>query len=200
MIIKGKEQYPSAPIPHLTEFGLEIPLTSAADVARREAEKEASEENDDDNDDEGGGTTKKADNSQQAHEQAYILSRTLRAQLSSQLATQHHAPTPTQQHDLSALQVSVDRSLLQLLGLACLAGEEHGMRALEIVRLMRGGGNASEENEEEEEEEEDDGGKMLELAGKVAARYGRDVLGEKIREVAEERAVRRGRSRSRRRA
>jgi len=46
------------------------------------------------------------------------------------------------------------------------------MRALEIVQLMR-----------------DRTGKMLEAAGKVAARFGRDVLGEKIREVAERRLV-----------
>jgi chromosome transmission fidelity protein 4 len=32
---------------------------------------------------------------------------------------------------------------------------------------------------------------MLDLAGKVAARYGRDVLGEKIRELAEKKAMER---------
>ena len=46
------------------------------------------------------------------------------------------------------------------------------MKALEIVSLMR-----------------DANGKMLELAGKVASRYGRDVLGEKIRELAEKKAA-----------
>ena len=46
------------------------------------------------------------------------------------------------------------------------------MKALEIVSLMR-----------------DANGKMLDLAGKVASRYGRDVLGEKIRELAEKRAA-----------
>ena len=48
------------------------------------------------------------------------------------------------------------------------------MKALEIVSLMR-----------------DANGKMLNLAGKVAARYGRDVLGEKIRELAERKALER---------
>jgi chromosome transmission fidelity protein 4 len=46
------------------------------------------------------------------------------------------------------------------------------MKALEIVSLMR-----------------DANGKMLDLAGKVANRYGRDVLGEKIRELAERKAL-----------
>jgi chromosome transmission fidelity protein 4 len=72
------------------------------------------------------------------------------------------------------LEIAIDRSLLQLLGLECLAGEDHGMKALEIVSLMR-----------------DANGKMLDLAGKVAARYGRDVLGEKIRELAEKKAMER---------
>jgi chromosome transmission fidelity protein 4 len=48
------------------------------------------------------------------------------------------------------------------------------MKALEIVSLMR-----------------DANGKMLDLAGKVASRYGREVLGEKIRELAERKALER---------
>jgi len=47
-------------------------------------------------------------------------------------------------------------------------GDERSMRALEIVKLMR-----------------DRTGKMLEAAGKVAERYGKRVLGEKIKELAE---------------
>ena len=46
------------------------------------------------------------------------------------------------------------------------------MKALEIVGLMR-----------------DRSGKMLEAAVKVASRFGRDALGEKIRELAERRMV-----------
>jgi chromosome transmission fidelity protein 4 len=48
------------------------------------------------------------------------------------------------------------------------------MKALEIVSLMR-----------------DANGKMLDLAGKVASRYGREVLGEKIRDLAEQKAAER---------
>lgn len=171
MIIKGKEMYPSAPVPHLSEFPFEIPLSSAVDRKKAAADRDANNMDDEDDDDEST-TTKKNQNKHQDHEQAFILSSTLHAQLASTL--QHTRPSPSQRQDLTTLEVSIDRALLQLLGLECLAGEDHGMKALEIVSLMR-----------------DANGKMLELAGKVAARYGRDVLGEKIRELAEERAAKR---------
>ncbi|KAL1654998.1 DNA polymerase alpha accessory factor Mcl1 [Didymella pomorum] len=164
MIIKGRERYPSAPVPHLSEFGFEIPLSSAIDkkaLLGSDAEE--------DSDDEQGGR-KKGESKQQEHEQAFILSSTLHAQLSSTLS--HTRPSADQKRDLTNLEVAIDRALLQLLGLECLAGEDHGMKALEIVSLMR-----------------DANGKMLDLAGKVASRYGRDVLGEKIRELAEKRAA-----------
>ncbi|KAF3041531.1 hypothetical protein E8E12_005479 [Didymella heteroderae] len=164
MIIKGRERYPSAPVPHLSEFGFEIPLSSAIDkkvLLSADAEEGSDEE-------EGG--RKKGESKQQEHEQAFILSSTLHAQLSSTLS--HTRPSADQERDLTNLQVAIDRALLQLLGLECLAGEDHGMKALEIVSLMR-----------------DANGKMLDLAGKVASRYGRDVLGEKIRELAERRAA-----------
>ncbi|KAF2028597.1 WD40 repeat-like protein [Setomelanomma holmii] len=165
MIIKGKEKYPSAPIPHLTEFGFEIPLSSAIEKRKSSA---AEHDPDDEIDDEE--AKNKNENPHQQHEQTYILSSTLHTQLSHTL--NHTRPTPSQQQTLSTLEVAIDRALLQLLGLECLAGEDHGMKALEIVGLMR-----------------DANGKMLELAGKVAERYGRDVLGEKIRELAERRAL-----------
>jgi chromosome transmission fidelity protein 4 len=121
-------------------------------------------------DDEEGAGEKKGESKQQEHEQSFILSSTLHAQLASTLS--HTRPSPGQKQDLTNLEVAIDRALLQLLGLECLAGEDHGMKALEIVSLMR-----------------DANGKMLDLAGKVASRYGRDVLGEKIRELAEKRAA-----------
>jgi chromosome transmission fidelity protein 4 len=165
MIIKGKEMYPSAPVPHLSEFGFEIPLSSAVDRKRSAAERDAEDLDDDDE-----GAAKKSESKQQDHEQAFILSSTLHSQLSSTM--QHTRPTASQRQDLTTLEVAIDRALLQLLGLECLAGEDHGMKALEIVSLMR-----------------DANGKMLELAGKVASRYGREVLGEKIRELAEQKAA-----------
>jgi chromosome transmission fidelity protein 4 len=170
MIIKGREQYPSAPVPHLSEFGFEIPLASAIDKSkgkkngrgRRGSMSEEEEEEDE--------APQTNESKQQDHEQAFILSSTLHSQLLSTLS--HTRPTSTQKQALSTLEIAIDRALLQLLGLECLAGEDHGMKALEIVSLMR-----------------DANGKMLDLAGKVAGRYGREVLGEKIRELAERKAL-----------
>jgi chromosome transmission fidelity protein 4 len=167
MIIKGREQYPSAPIPHLSEFAFEIPLSSAIDKSKNAKKRGGDLSDVEDEDDE---APKSNESKQQEHEQAFILSSTLHSQLSSTIS--HTRPTTSQKQALTTLEVAIDRALLQLLGLECLAGEDHGMKALEIVSLMR-----------------DANGKMLDLAGKVASRYGREVLGEKIRELAERKAL-----------
>ena len=78
--------------------------------------------------------------------------------------------THTQQAELARREVEVDKILLQLLAVECRSGEERGEKALEIANLMN-----------------DRNGKMLEAAGKVAARYGRSVLESKIRDIAERR-------------
>ena len=78
--------------------------------------------------------------------------------------------THAQRTALARMEVDIDKTLLQMLAVECREGEERGMRALEIVSLMR-----------------DRTGRMIEAAGKVAERYGRTVLGEKIREIGEER-------------
>jgi len=169
MIIKGREQYPSAPVPHLSEFGFEIPLSSAIDKSKSARNRRGGSMSEDEEEEEPG-KVQTNEEKQQEHEQAFILSSTLHSQLSSTLL--HTRPTSGQKAALSTLEVAIDRALLQLLGLECLAGEDHGMKALEIVSLMR-----------------DANGKMLDLAGKVASRYGREVLGEKIRELAERKAL-----------
>lgn len=76
-----------------------------------------------------------------------------------------------QRSALARLDLEVDKTLLQLLAAECRAGEERGMRALEMVALMR-----------------DRSGRMAQAAVKVAERYGRTILGEKIREIGEQRA------------
>jgi len=85
---------------------------------------------------------------------------------------QYTKATTAQRMDVTRQEVEVDKVLLQLLAAECREGEEKGMKALEIVGLMQ-----------------DRTGKMLEAAGKIAARFGRDVLGEKIVELAERRLV-----------
>lgn len=80
--------------------------------------------------------------------------------------------THAQRSELSRREVEVDKALLQLLNVECREGEERGMKGLEIVNLMR-----------------DRSGKMVDAAGKVSGRYGRTVLQEKIRELAEKRLL-----------
>ncbi|TKA68974.1 hypothetical protein B0A49_06456 [Cryomyces minteri] len=80
--------------------------------------------------------------------------------------------THTQRTELSRRELEVDKTLLQLLAVECREGEDRGMKALEVAGLMR-----------------DRSGRMLEAAGKVAARFGRDILGEKITQLAERRLV-----------
>ena len=74
----------------------------------------------------------------------------------------------SQRTALARMEVEIDKTLLQMMAVECREGEERGMRALEMVTLLR-----------------DKTGRMIEAAGKVAERYGRNVLGEKIREVGE---------------
>ena len=80
--------------------------------------------------------------------------------------------TNAQRTALARMEVDIDKTLLQMMAVECREGEERGMRALEMVTLMK-----------------DKTGRMVEAAGKVAERYGRTVLGEKIREVGEARLL-----------
>jgi len=80
--------------------------------------------------------------------------------------------TAAQRAEVPAAEREVDKALLQLLAAACRESEAFGPKALEIATLLR-----------------DRSGKMLEAAGKIAARFRRDVLGEKIAVLAERRLV-----------
>lgn len=80
--------------------------------------------------------------------------------------------TSSQRSDLARRELDLDKNLLQMLAIECREGEERGMKALELVALMS-----------------DRNGKMLEAAAKVAQRYGRGVLEDKIRDLAERRVM-----------
>lgn len=80
------------------------------------------------------------------------------------------ATAHAQRVEQTRLAIEADKALLQLLALECRLGDDHGMKALEIVSLFR-----------------DTTGRMLDAAEKVAVRFGRNVLADKIRQVAEQR-------------
>lgn len=148
IILKGGDQYPYFPKPLLSEFEFKIPCTSAA---TEDPSNPAASEG-------------------PRLEESYVRS-SLMLSLLEDIVLATNA-SHSQKAELSRREVDVDKVLLQLLNVECREGEERGMKALEVVRLMR-----------------DRSGKLLEAAGKVAGRYGRTVLQEKINEVAEQRLM-----------
>lgn len=170
IILKGGDQYPYFPRPLISEFDFSIPLSSAPPKARRNGAEDGDEEEDEkprEEEDEG------ADSEGRKLEQGFLLRTLEAAQLRDLADDELHAPAGgrhAQRSALARLELEVDKTLLQLLAVDCREGEERGMRALEMVELMR-----------------DKTGRMIEAAVKVAERYGRNILGEKIREVGERR-------------
>jgi chromosome transmission fidelity protein 4 len=148
IILKGGEQYPYFPRPLLSDFEFKIPVT-----ARDEDKQDENE-----------------DGVVQMLEEEYVRNSVLLS-LQDDLVNNTHA-THAQKTEAAQRELDVDKVLLQLLAAECREGEERGMKALEMVSLMR-----------------DRSGKMLEAAVKIAARFERDVLGEKISALAERRLV-----------
>lgn len=151
IILKGGDQYPYFPRPLLSEFEFKIPITASPSSRDEERDNPATGEG-------------------QRLEESFVRS-SLMLSLLEDLTSSTHA-TYAQQSEVSRRETEVDKLLLQLLNVECREGEERGMKALEIVGLMR-----------------DRSGKLLEAAQKVAGRYGRGVLQEKIQEVAEKRLM-----------
>lgn len=103
-------------------------------------------------------------------EEQFVRS-TLQHSLQQDLVENTNA-TSAQKAEVPLMEREVDKVLLQLLASECREGEERGMKALELATLMR-----------------DRTGRMLEAAGKIAARFQRDILGDKIKQLAERRMV-----------
>ncbi|KAK1761421.1 Minichromosome loss protein 1 [Echria macrotheca] len=172
IILKGGDQYPYFPRPLLSEFEFSIPLTSAP--TRKSKSKKKTKQNGDADVDMDGLSESDSELERDEEDASVVESRKLEQAFllkglqASQLADLVEATSSTagQRATLSRLELEIDKTLLQLLAVECREGEERGMRALEIVRLIR-----------------DESGKMIEAAGKIAERYGRTILREKIREV-----------------
>ncbi|KAI1461135.1 WD40 repeat-like protein [Annulohypoxylon moriforme] len=160
IILKGGDQYPYFPRPLLSEFDFSIPLTSEPPKSKS-ANPDAMDDDSPDADDGDESETRKL-------EQQFLLRGIAAAQL--QDLVDSTSGSHTQRSSLARLELEIDKTLLQFLAVECREGEDRGMRALELVELMR-----------------DRTGRMVEAAGKVAERYGRTILGEKIREVGERR-------------
>lgn len=174
IILKGGDQYPYFPRPLLSEFDFSIPLTSASSAPKPKTKSKRTTNEDGDlsdmdmDDSPDGEEGEETVSESRKLEQAFLLRDIQVAQMADlvEATTSTHA----QRSALTRLEVEIDKTLLQLLAIECREGEDRGMRALEMVQLMR-----------------DRTGRMIEAAGKVAERYGRTILGEKIREVGEKR-------------
>lgn len=156
IILKGGEKYPYFPRPLLSELEFRVP------VSTRPAKASGTGDMDVDGDDLSDETSRL--------EEAYVRSNVM-LDLHDDMV-QHTKATSAQKIEVDRLERESDKVLLQLLAAECREGEEKGMKALEIVGLMR-----------------DRTGKMLEAAGRITSRFGRDLLGEKINELAERRLV-----------
>lgn len=157
IILKGGDEYPYFPRPLLSEFDFSIPLTSAPPSKKKPNPDAMVDDDSPDSED---------DAERRKLEQQYLLNGIAAAQL--QDLAESTRGSHAQRSAVARLELEIDKALLQLLAIECREGEDRGMRALEFVELMR-----------------DRTGRMVEAAGKVAERFGRSILGEKIREVGE---------------
>ncbi|TGO40320.1 hypothetical protein BHYA_0039g00620 [Botrytis hyacinthi] len=153
IILKGDDKYPYFPRPLLSEFDFQIPISS-----------QSKNDNGDDDDDEMG-----ADEMKKLEGEFALKS--ILSILKSDLV-KSTASTRAEREELLTMDVEIDKTLLRMMMAECIEGEERGMRALEMVQLMK-----------------DRTGKFIEAAGKVADKYDRTILGEKIRELGEERLL-----------
>jgi chromosome transmission fidelity protein 4 len=172
IILKGGDQYPYFPRPLLSEFDFSIPLGSGPSGKKKKNKNRNAEDDDPmadgednlDEDDE----EEDEDSETRKLEQQFLLHDIQAAQVRDLVDATSNSLT--QRSLLSRIELDIDKTLLQLLAVECRSGEDRGMRALEMAELMR-----------------DRTGRMFEAAGKVAERYGRNILGDKIRELGEKR-------------
>ncbi|PWY78430.1 chromosome segregation protein [Aspergillus sclerotioniger CBS 115572] len=149
IILKGGDKYPYFPRPLLSEFDFRIPISDMPGKGPEEEEEEEGREG-------------------ARFEEAFVRG-SIMLSLFEDLLSSTNATTG-QRAELARKELEVDKTLLQLLAVECREGEERGMKALELVQMMR-----------------DRNGKMVEAAVKIAERYGRGVLEDKIRDLAERR-------------
>lgn len=150
IILKGGDKYPYFPRPLLSEFDFRIPISDTPGKTPGENED---------------GT---AQNDAAKFEEVFVRGKFMLSLFQDLLGSTN--ATPTQRAELARKELELDKILLQMLAVECREGEERGMKALELVHMMK-----------------DRNGKMVEAAVKVAERYGRGVLVDKIRELAERR-------------
>jgi chromosome transmission fidelity protein 4 len=165
IVLRPGEERPYFPRPLVADFAFAVPLTAPGGGAGKRDKEDGDEAMD------GAGAT-----TADALEHAYVLHSALAALLADASAEGPAAASALSAEEtrleLGRCELEADKALLQLVAGECRAGEERGMKALELAGLMR-----------------NRNGRMLEAARKVAVRYGRDRLAERIAEMEEERLM-----------
>jgi chromosome transmission fidelity protein 4 len=159
IILKGGDKYPYFPRPLLSEFEFNIPVSSALRKASAKEDMETDED-------------ASAGHAVQSKLQESFVRESLALSLLEDVVTAPEGSTVSQDAERRRKEVDIDKVILQLLAIECREGEERSMKAYELVTMVR-----------------DRTGKILDAAVKIAQRYDRTLLGEKIRELAEKRLM-----------
>ncbi|KAI1615361.1 chromosome transmission fidelity protein 4 [Exophiala viscosa] len=153
IILKGGDKSPYFPRPLLTEFDFHIPVARPV------------EKGDDEDEETNAAAAVRL-------EEAFVRSSVLLGLVDDLVQGLGDRAGHAQKTEVMKREIDVDKILLQLLAVECREGDDRGMKALEIVGLLK-----------------DRSGKMLEAAAKVAGRWNRAVLEDKIRDYAERRLM-----------
>jgi chromosome transmission fidelity protein 4 len=170
IVLRPGEAQPYFPRPLVGDFAFAVPLTAtpvgdAAAAAARDPDGDAMDVED------GGRAAPTAESLEHGFVLHSILATLLADAVAAPLSASAMSTTETRL-ELGRCELEADKALLQLVAAECRAGEERGMKALELAALMR-----------------NRNGRMLEAARKVALRYGRERLAERIAELEEERLM-----------
>lgn len=160
IILKGGDQYPYFPRPLLTEFEFQIPI----------APKPRKNPADGDDDTDMSNDAETARNSNKKLQESFVLANLGFSLLEDSVSAS--ATSSVGERELRRKAIDIDKIILQMLAIECREGEERGMKAFELVTMLRDGS-----------------GKMLDAASKIAQRYDRSILDEKIRGLAERRLL-----------
>ncbi|GBF60574.1 minichromosome loss protein [Trichophyton mentagrophytes] len=160
IILKGGDKYPYFPRPLLTEFDFEIPISCIS--SKEKSNKDGDMEMEDAEEAARNNNRKLQESLVRANLDYTLLEDCIMA---SEIGAAGDA-------ELRRKALDIDKILLQLLAVECREGEERGMKALELVTMLR-----------------DRSGKMLDAASKIAQRYQRSILDDKIRTIAERRLM-----------
>lgn len=153
IILKGGDKSPYFPRPLLTEFEFHMPVARPA------------EKGEDDEEETNAAAAVRL-------EEAFVRSSVLLGLMDDVVQGLGERAGHAVKTEVVKREIDVDKILLQLLAVECREGDDRGMKALEIVALLK-----------------DRSGKMLDAAAKVASRWGRAVLEDKIRDYAERRLM-----------